>query len=452
MIHVEWLDFPLRASDGPTDAEWTGLDFLTDADTQAAWRSFWPQGAGIQNWDAVARLQIAERPEWLLVEAKAHCGEIRIELWRQTRRRPESDSFCAGRNEGCSRRRTRTRLASWLLSVLQPAGRSALPWVARCRRASADNLLHRRRQRRPSVPEGRAGWLAAIAAQDWRVHCRKATRLRRGSTRSSLSTFADLVFGFAPHQPFDPDPPDPKVTGEGVLDPLGLSTIADRLARPVLPGLRARMSRPRFLTAMAVCAAVCDGIEDHVAEDGVTQSHVVFEWLLVEGFVRSAKREDTIRTPGMHKAQAAKDSGEPMRAAAYLRVPTIFGFHGIYRPLARQTGIVDRDMRLADHGYGLVKEWQSEQNLTGLLPTSVGGGEGTSARALLRSALEDALKRGYPDRSTQWRGWSVIAETLVPARVGAREAAFIHRLLIDGRAEPRGESFTLFAPRTLLTR
>ena len=94
--------------------------------------------------------------------------------------------------------------------------------------------------------------------------------------------------------------PDPKVTGEGVLDPLGLSTIGDRLADHVLPGLRARMSRPRFLTAMAVCAAVCDGIEDRVADDGVTQSHVVFEWLVVEGFVRSAKREDTIRTPGMH--------------------------------------------------------------------------------------------------------------------------------------------------------
>ena len=34
-----------------------------------------------------------------------------------------------------------------------------------------------------------------------------------------------------------------------------------------------------------------------------------------------------------------------MRASAYLRVPTIFGFHGIYKPLARNTGVIDEDIR-----------------------------------------------------------------------------------------------------------
>jgi hypothetical protein len=143
--------------------------------------------------------------------------------------------------------------------------------------------------------------------------------------------------------------PDPVTTGEGALDPLGLSTIADRLADQILPGLRARMSRPRFLTAMAACAAVCDGIEDQVASDGVTPSYVVFEWLVVEGFSRAAPREHTRFTPGMMKAQAVRDSGEPMRASAYLRIPTIFGYHGIYKPLARHIGVVDDDMRLGDH-------------------------------------------------------------------------------------------------------
>src|SRR5262245_11981750 len=137
--------------------------------------------------------------------------------------------------------------------------------------------------------------------------------------------------------------PDPKISGEGVLDPLGVATISDRLAEAVLPGLRARMWRPRFLTAMAACAAVCDGIEDRVAADGTTPAHVVFEWLVVESFVRAAERDKTIRTPGMLKAQNAKDSGERMSASAYLHIPTIFGFHGIYRPLARQAGVLDDD-------------------------------------------------------------------------------------------------------------
>jgi hypothetical protein len=73
---IEWLDFPLRGTEGSSDAEWTGLDFLTDEDTLAAWRSFWPQEAGIHNWDAVARVKVEGRLRWLLVEAKAHCDEI----------------------------------------------------------------------------------------------------------------------------------------------------------------------------------------------------------------------------------------------------------------------------------------------------------------------------------------------------------------------------------------
>jgi hypothetical protein len=64
--------------------------------------------------------------------------------------------------------------------------------------------------------------------------------------------------------------PDHKISGEGVLDPLGVATISDRLAEQVLPGLRARMARPRFLTVMAVCAAACDRIEDQFARDGTT--------------------------------------------------------------------------------------------------------------------------------------------------------------------------------------
>jgi len=59
--------------------------------------------------------------------------------------------------------------------------------------------------------------------------------------------------------------PDPKTAGEGKLDPLGLGTVGEHLADRILPGLTARMLRPRFLTAMAVCAAVCEGLEDETA-------------------------------------------------------------------------------------------------------------------------------------------------------------------------------------------
>jgi hypothetical protein len=237
--------------------------------------------------------------------------------------------------------------------------------------------------------------------------------------------------------------PDAKVSGEGALDPLGVATIADRLAEMILPGLRARMSRPRFLTAMAAGAAVCDGLEDKVAKDGTTPAYVVFEWLVVEGFARAASRDDTRYTPGMMKAQAVKESGEPMRASAYLRIPTIFGFHGVYKPLARHAGIVDEDMRLTDNGYNLLKVWQAEQGLAGFLPTASGSGPGTAMRDLLRSAVVDALDQGCTERSSQWRGWAMLAERLAPARIGPEEAGFIHRTMLDAKAGTRGEVFNL---------
>jgi hypothetical protein len=206
--------------------------------------------------------------------------------------------------------------------------------------------------------------------------------------------------------------PDPLTSGEGALDPLGLGTIGERLADLILPGFRARMQRPRFLTAIAACAAVCEGMEDRIATDNVTPSYIVFEWLLVEAFARKADRAKTRATPGMNKAHDAQKVGQPMSASAYLRVPTIFGFHGVYKPLARNLGIVDDDLRLGDNGYELLKVWQTERGLDGFLASTMSPGPGKQFRTLLRSAVEDGLHDGYIRRSYSWPGWSLLAEHL----------------------------------------
>ena len=44
---------------------------------------------------------------------------------------------------------------------------------------------------------------------------------------------------------------DPETSSEGTLDPLGLYLIADQLATRLVPAVRERMQRIRFLTAMA---------------------------------------------------------------------------------------------------------------------------------------------------------------------------------------------------------
>jgi hypothetical protein len=240
--------------------------------------------------------------------------------------------------------------------------------------------------------------------------------------------------------------PDPTTTGEGALDPLGLSTIGDRLAERILPGLRARMSRPRFITAMAVCASVCEGLEDQIAKDGVTSPYLVFEWLLVEAFVRCADRESFRNTPGTLKAQAVKESNEVMCARTYLRVPNVFGFNGVYKVLARNLCVVRDDLQLGETGYDLLKVWQEEQGLAGFLESSVTTGGGTTMRGLLRAAVQDGLRDGYSARSPAWQGWRLLAEHLLPSKIGRRESEFLRQALVNEEFEPRGEVFHLLKP------
>jgi hypothetical protein len=237
--------------------------------------------------------------------------------------------------------------------------------------------------------------------------------------------------------------PDPAVIGEGILDPLGLSVIGDRLADWILPGLTARMSRSRFLTAMAVSAVVCDGLEEEIAADGVTPAHILFEWLLVESFARQANDWEVLRTPGIDKARAVRDAEIHMSARNYLKTPEVFGFHGVYKRLARHLGIVDDELRLGDSGQALLKIWEEEQRIEGFLDSSELPLSSTNIRGLLRSAVEDGLEAGYADRSPTWQGWFLLTQHLAPGKVGRREAGLIRELLLDPRGDTRGEIFQL---------
>ncbi len=244
---------------------------------------------------------------------------------------------------------------------------------------------------------------------------------------------------------------DPVVTGEGALDPLGLASIGDRLADQILPGMRARMSRPRFLTAIAVSSVVCEGLEEAIAFDGITPASIVFEWLLVEGFARdrSEAREDMLRIPGIAKAEAAVRTDEPMRGSAYLKNPGVFGFHGVYKPLAQHIGIVDNDLRLSDRGYELLRAWEREQGLEGFLQQELSVSNGASVRNLLRAAVEDGLRNGYTKRSAVWQGWRFFKEHQTPGQVGAEEARSLCNAILDSKGGTRGEVFRLLGPTTL---
>src|SRR6266849_2793479 len=78
---------------------------------------------------------------------------------------------------------------------------------------------------------------------------------------------------------------DPPGTSEGTLDPLGLYQIADQLAVQLVPAVRERMQRIRFLTAMAVGALVTEDLEDDESQRDASP-YLIWEWLVVEALVR----------------------------------------------------------------------------------------------------------------------------------------------------------------------
>jgi hypothetical protein len=54
-----------------------------------------------------------------------------------------------------------------------------------------------------------------------------------------------------------------------------------------MPGFRERMRRPRFLTAMAVGAVICNEYdEEQLAADEISPPYQVYEWHVVQALVK----------------------------------------------------------------------------------------------------------------------------------------------------------------------
>jgi hypothetical protein len=229
---------------------------------------------------------------------------------------------------------------------------------------------------------------------------------------------------------------DPSEEAEGSADPLGLFPGYERLADRLLPAVTVRMGHPRFATAIAIGARICDDWEvDAVAADGLTPPWLVWEWFVVEAFVRTeASPSATSGVPGNQKVRRALRDQRPVCAAAYLKTPNAFGFTGVYRRLARRIGIITDDGMLDDAGYELVSAWARDQGLDGFLDAS--SGAGPAFRERLRRAVAQGIERGH---TTYQPGdfWRELASRLDPAAPGRREKAIlVERILARaGHAE-----------------
>lgn len=217
---------------------------------------------------------------------------------------------------------------------------------------------------------------------------------------------------------------DPAATSEGTMDPLGLYQVADQLATKLIPGVRERMQRIRFLTAIAVGAAVCEGI-DGDPDQALCPPFQIWEWLVVEALIRQLQdAEDDGElwgVPGTLVAKRAIRDLQYLDARSYLKTPRIFGFHGVYKRLTVRLGIVDVHMHLQDAGRRLVEAWTHSM--------------GNDAWRNLKTKWRDAIQRSLNNRpcrtQTNWSKstWHEMAEAFWPNTAATAERACLHQLL-----------------------
>jgi len=246
---------------------------------------------------------------------------------------------------------------------------------------------------------------------------------------------------------------DPEIQGEGSIDPLGLATLADRLADWIFPGITARMWRPRFLTAMTVASAVVESFGESLAKDGTTPPWLIFEWYYVETMARLTEEDiNGQRIPGINKARDALRDKVPMNPRRYLKTPKVFGFHGVYKRLATHARLLDSRLMLNENGNQLLKIWEEEQGLSGFREADKSHGEGPRLRRLFQEAIKTSLQSCQTEKPASWPGAVLILNHLTPMRIGNKEGNFLWKQLLDHGANLDGEMFTKLRDKQLLKR
>ena len=226
---------------------------------------------------------------------------------------------------------------------------------------------------------------------------------------------------------------DPPGSSEGTIDPLGLYQIADQLATQLVPAVRERMQRVRFLTAIAVGAFVTKYSEDDRGQRDASP-YLVWEWLVVEALIRSREEVDDIAgVPGSLVTRRAIDQRGYLDARSYLHTPRIVGFHGIFKRLASRLGLVSDRLQPGPNAETLVDAWAHGLGYAGyktVLP--------------LLARWTDAIRRSVaeapPRTRSGWRNkdWAELAGAFSPSGSRAIEKRYLRNLLLSEQGSQLG--------------
>lgn len=233
---------------------------------------------------------------------------------------------------------------------------------------------------------------------------------------------------------------DPGAVGEGGIDPIGFSAVADRIAEIIAPGVRARMSQPRFVTVSAVGAIAYQNLLELTADQGNTTVDIAFEWLVVEAFIRNSgnglQRFEGV--PGNQKARRAIAKGERLSLRTYLNGPRVFGFTGVYRPFSRNSFVLNADDGPDENAVKLVHAWERDWELNGYvenLPNTNGGKLRNNIAEVCKRSLEKAQCDAPPTGDL----FRKLSDYLAPREAKRNERIFLRELISRGEHQIRNE-------------
>lgn len=237
---------------------------------------------------------------------------------------------------------------------------------------------------------------------------------------------------------------DPDTNAEGGLDPLGLAGIADRLANEIAPEVTARMQRVRFVTAIAACSALLIEPADTLGPDG-TPAYLAFEWLVVEALVRRRPPGGIAAVPGAQLAgRRIREPRRHLNGSSYLNAPKVFGFHGVYKRLARDLRIVDDRFRMDQAGHPLLRAWERDAGLDGFVEQRRNTDGGRLAAAI-KHQVQNATASGEVELGPTSRWWPEISRAFGPGEAGAGERKLLRGYLDDRQRPIRTELVGLVA-------
>lgn len=238
---------------------------------------------------------------------------------------------------------------------------------------------------------------------------------------------------------------DPPLAGEGRLDPLGFGVIADRIADSYARPVRARMRRIRFLTSMSLGGTFLwdlNSIEPAVAGD---TPDIAFERVVIEALARGSQSGSQLDTgiPGITKAQAALLSRSRLDARGYLKSPRVFGFNGVYRPLAHATMLTDRSGGILEAGRGLLEGLEADLGMQGLA-LAQNGTDGGDFLAWLAQESAQSLRTGRNCFSPKHPYVSKLASMAAPQGAGEFERKALHMVLMHPQLSVHPEDDSVY--------